>query len=143
MGLAWPVSQQMRMEYMIHLQDTVCRACAWFQGVVWSACCSGCTMGVFLQEVIWSRWHSLKPGWCSYHILILLLGEGMGKAEVGYVNFGETIEMWSTQKLWWEEAELGYIGFGEATENRNSWRLQIQGGEGRTYRFWGEHWKVE
>ena len=32
------------------------------EAVVWSGYCSGCTMWVFVQEVTWSRWRSLRAG---------------------------------------------------------------------------------
>ena len=44
------------------------------QEVVWNAGCSGCVMEVLLQEVICSKWHSLKAGWWEYRMLIVLVG---------------------------------------------------------------------
>ena len=35
---------------------------------------------------------SLRVGWWGYHMLLVLVEEGIGKAEVGYIDFGETIE---------------------------------------------------
>ena len=49
------------------------------QGVRWNGYCEGCTMGVFLQEVIWSGWHGLRAGWWACHMLIVLVEGEMGK----------------------------------------------------------------
>ena len=35
---------------------------------------------------------SLRVGWWGYHMLLVLVEKGIGKAEVGYIDFGETIE---------------------------------------------------
>ena len=54
--------------------DTDSRSC-----MKWLLQC-GSTMRVFLQEIIWSAWHSLRAGWWAYHILIALVRGKMGKA---------------------------------------------------------------
>ena len=46
-------------------------------------------------------------------MLIVFVGRGMKKAEVGYIDFGKAIEYLITWKLLWEE-EVRYIGFEES-----------------------------
>ena len=67
------------------------------QEVVWNAGCSVCRMRVFLQDVICSGLHSLTVGWGNYHMLIVLVWKRVGKAVVGYTDFGEATEKRSTQ----------------------------------------------
>ena len=49
------------------------------QGDAWNSYCSEYTMGVFLQKVIWSGWHSLRADWWAYPMLIVLVRGEMGK----------------------------------------------------------------
>lgn len=68
-------------------------------------------IGILLKNVAWSRWHSLRSGWCSYPILIALVTGEIGEADVWYKDFGETMEKWSICRFGWG-GEVGYTDFG-------------------------------
>ena len=78
---------------------------------------------VFLQEVTWSGWYSLRAGWWGYYMIIILDGKGIGKGGVWYIDFEEVIEKRGTRRL----------------------GLGLGGGEGSSvYRFWDniEKWST-
>ena len=90
------------------------------QGVVWTGCCSGYMIWVFLPEVTWSEWYSLRAGWWGHYMIIILDGKGINKGWIGYIKFGEAIE------------------------KRDTWRLCWGVGGAKVYWFWGgiEKWST-
>ena len=102
---------------------------------VWNICCIRCTFGVVLQEVMWSEWYSLRAGWWSYPMLVLLFKRGWEMQRHNVYIFvrlqkKELLEHFSTV-----EWEVGYIGFGKAIEKGSTWRFWLRGGKGWVFIF--------
>ena len=136
------------MECMIHLQDTVCRA---YERTNWEKVWEAITRRRWdgfkelyeILAVVDVRCYSLRAGCWGYHMLIALAEERLGKAEVGYIDFGETIKKSGAWRLWWGEGKDRTRGHREAIEKCSIWRLPFEGGERRMYKFQGGHSKVK
>ena len=112
------------------------------QWVIWNNCCSRCKNGVLLPKVAQSRWHSLRAGWWDYHILIVLFGGGIGKADIGYKDFADAIEKCIIWRFWWRGGGRGDRFSGDHRKVEYV-KTSMEGREGRMYRLWGGHTKAE
>ena len=80
-----------------------------------------------ILAVVDVRCYSLRAGCWGYHMLIALAEERLGKAEVGYIDFGETIKKSGAWRLWWGEGKDRIRGHREAIEKCSIWRLPFEG----------------